>query len=290
MSTSNTLKNFYFAAENKCPGSPYDCIPPSACTTDSATGRVFCCDPKSVCFNGGRTCASDGSTFDCTSSSGKTKWCCTSDTESCTGSAGQINICWSKQHDILLDLGVTSLNNTFNSLSSAEPDATTWAFDPTALIASPSTTIEATSSASSSTSSSTPSSTSLSTSPSTTTTAIPTTGADSTPTAGGSSATSSTASTTSEASSSKSLSGGAIGGIVVGAIAGVALIALALFFIRRRRRQLIGNENHAGVPWAALPPNGVPTHELPVGSQQPAHELGSEHHVVELPTNERYRK
>ncbi|OBT95092.1 hypothetical protein VE01_07394 [Pseudogymnoascus verrucosus] len=282
--TPNNLSSFFFVPglpKHLCPGMPWECVPPAACARDPTTGRAFCCDPKSVCFAGVATCASDGSTFQC--GTGTNTWCCTSDTESCTGSTGQTNICWSKSYDVLMDIGSIPLNETYSSLSSADPEATSWAFDPKSLIAATQTTSHTTSSTPSSTPSTTPSTTPSSTD----TTTAPTTSASDASKAGASNTPSPTPSDLSSTSSSKSLSGGAIGGIVVGAVAAVVLVALAVFFLRRRR-QRAESENKEGIPWAALPPQG-PAHELPTGKQEPVHELAGARAVVELPGNERYR-
>ncbi|KFZ03710.1 hypothetical protein V502_10725 [Pseudogymnoascus sp. VKM F-4520 (FW-2644)] len=279
MAASNSLGNFFFVSgpDYSCPGMPFKCEPPSACSRDPTTGRFFCCDPKSVCYAGTTTCSSDSSTFQCGTKSNA--WCCTSDSESCTGTSGQINVCWSKLRDLLLDVGIPVLNKTYTSLSAADPEVTSWSFNPQALIAATDTTSQASSTTPSS--SSTPSS---STPSSTATTAAPTTTADDT--AAGSSQ---TPSTPTDVSSSKSLSGGAIGGIVVGAVGALVLVALAVFFLRRRRRNTPSDDKHEGIPWAALPPQPDPAHELSTGHQEPMHELSSNRPVVELPGNEEYR-
>lgn len=79
MAASDSLGNFFFVPEPdySCPGSPFKCPPPSACSRDPTTGRTFCCDPESVCYSGSTTCASDGSTFECGTEG---SWCCTSET------------------------------------------------------------------------------------------------------------------------------------------------------------------------------------------------------------------
>lgn len=55
------------------------CPPPSACATDSSTTKTkqYCCDAGDagdVCWTTSSVCASDGSTFTC--SSGSYTWCC----------------------------------------------------------------------------------------------------------------------------------------------------------------------------------------------------------------------
>ncbi|KFY16589.1 hypothetical protein V492_01227 [Pseudogymnoascus sp. VKM F-4246] len=201
--------------------------------------------------------------------------------ESCTGTTSQINVCWSKVHNVLRDIDKTTLNETFSSLSAADPEATSWVFNPQTIIAATATTSQ--------TPTSTPSSSS------TDSTAAPTTTANDTPAPGSTQA----PPTPSSVPSSKSLSGGAIGGIVVGAVAGVVIIALALFFLRRRQNKK--KAQYANVPWATMPPKQEqpahelstgkqePSHELYSGKQEPTHELYSGNQAVELPAGEGYR-
>lgn len=66
---------------------------------------------------------------------------------------------------------------------------------------------------------------------------------------------------------------------MVGAVGALVLVALAVFFLRRRRR------NQTGIPWAALPPQPGVAHELSAGRQDPMHELPSSRPVAELPGN-----
>ncbi|KFY46191.1 hypothetical protein V494_00564 [Pseudogymnoascus sp. VKM F-4513 (FW-928)] len=272
MSTTDVFGALFFlpGTKNKCPGSPFACPHPSACAQDPTTGRYFCCDPKSVCWAGRVTCANDGSTFECNSGT-KNPWCCTSDAEACTGTTSQINVCWSKLHNVLRDVERATLNETFSSLSAADPEATSWVFNPQTIIAATATTSQ--------TPTSTPSSSS------TDSTAAPTTTANNTPAPGSTQA----PPTPSSVPSSKSLSGGAIGGIVVGAVAGVVIIALALFFLRRRQNKK--KTQYANVPWATMPPKGEQpaAHELSTGKQEPTHELYSGSQPVELPAGEGYR-
>ncbi|KFY41226.1 hypothetical protein V495_05014, partial [Pseudogymnoascus sp. VKM F-4514 (FW-929)] len=160
--TRSSLISFAFSADSTCPGSPYACPPPSAYAHDPDTGRFFCCDPLSVCYNAPATCSSDGSTFKCNEGT-KDEWCCASDAEACSGSSGQFNVCWSKAPNLLGDVGIPSLNKTYSSLMKKEPDASSWAFDPAVLIAA-----TRTSSSQSTKSTSTPSPTDSSAGPTTT--------------------------------------------------------------------------------------------------------------------------
>ncbi|KAL9110445.1 MAG: hypothetical protein Q9227_004989 [Pyrenula ochraceoflavens] len=123
--------------------------------------------------------------------------------EVCTGAQDQINICWASAHDLLLNISSGALQDTYSSLSSAQPSASSWSFDPQTLIASTQTTST---------------STTRETSSSTTTPV-------------------SSASSTSSSSSSSSPSGGAIAGIVIGALAALALIGAAIWFLMRHRRK-----------------------------------------------------
>src|SRR5690554_4182499 len=75
--------------------------------------------------------------------------------ETCTSSPGQVNVCWSNKYDVLSVIGAPVLNRTYSSLSSANPDATAWSFNPQSLIAATDTTSQLSTSTSSSTSSST---------------------------------------------------------------------------------------------------------------------------------------
>ncbi|CAK7207233.1 hypothetical protein SEUCBS139899_010043 [Sporothrix eucalyptigena] len=215
-------------SDHTCPGFGSNvCKPPNACARDPNTGRRYCCDVKDVCWTLTETCASDGSTIDC--GTGSTTWCCVDGREQCTNAKNQINICWSTHHDVLNNITNKVLNDTYSSLSSAHPSATTWSFDPDALIAL---TAPPTSSATSSGGSG-----------SATTSAPSTSGTD---TNGGSG--NNTSGTTSK------VTGGAIAGIVVGSIAGVALIGLGLFLLWRRAR----NQKNYQAPGSGPPPGGIP--------------------------------
>ncbi|CRG92219.1 hypothetical protein PISL3812_09275 [Talaromyces islandicus] len=217
-SMADHFDRFFFTSNLSsyvCPGfQSFQCPPPNACARDSTTGIEYCCDYGDVCWGLTTDCATDGTTLSC--GDGQNTWCCRNDTEVCTGTSGQINICWNSAHDTLTNISSNTLNETYSSLSSASPSASSWSFSPETLIAATQTT-------SSSTTSTT---TTTTTSASKHTTALPTSTHTSTP--------SSTESSSS--SSSSSLSGGAIAGIVIGALAGVAIIAALAFFLFRRRR------------------------------------------------------
>jgi hypothetical protein len=55
-------------------GYTWSCLPPNACATDPSTTKQYCCDAGDVCWTAPSVCASDGSTFTC--SSGSYTWCC----------------------------------------------------------------------------------------------------------------------------------------------------------------------------------------------------------------------
>ncbi|OAA57442.1 hypothetical protein SPI_07101 [Niveomyces insectorum RCEF 264] len=208
----------YFFTSNvsghTCPGfGSFECAPPAACARDPNTGRRYCCDTRDVCWTVTQTCAHDGSTTDC--GTGDTTWCCVDGREICTRARNQINICWSAAHDLLNNISLAVLNDTYSSLSNAHPSATTWAFDPVKLVAE----TEPALTASSSTTATSPSSTSSSLPP-LTVVASPTGGSDN----------------HDNSHASSGLSGGAIAGIVIGVLAGVAALCAVAFVVLRRRR------------------------------------------------------
>lgn len=232
---SDYFDNYFFTSNvssHTCPGFGSNvCKPPNACARDPNTGRRYCCDVSDVCWTLTETCASDGSTIDC--GTGTTKWCCVDQREKCTAAKNQVNICWATAHDILNNITNKVLNDTYSSLSSAHPSATTWAFSPEELIAQ---TAPPTTSGASPTSSGASSGTSAATNPS-----------GSNDNGGGDNTTS-------------KISSGAIAGIVIGAIAGVALIAAGLFFLWRRARNQNAAKAAGGyqAPGSGPPPGGIP--------------------------------
>ncbi|EPE07581.1 hypothetical protein F503_00303 [Ophiostoma piceae UAMH 11346] len=208
------FNDYYFTSNRSdytCPGfGDSACPPPKACARDPNTGRRYCCDYqhppyKGVCWALAKKCASDGSTVDC--GTGDDTWCCIDGREKCTERTGQINVCWSTSRDTLNNITTDVLNDTYSSLSSAKPSATTWAFTPISLVAL--------------------------TNPAITQTQTPNPDASST----GSSVPSTTPTDDSDAGTS--LGGGAIAGVVVGALGGVALLGLGVFMLwkRQKRRQ-----------------------------------------------------
>jgi len=138
----------------------------------------------------------------------------TCDSEDCTSRYKQFNICWSKGDNALRSLNATRLNETFSSLLSASPTATSLPINRAQLLAltGPDPTDLASSSASASASAS-------GTAPAS---AIPFT-------------TSSPLSSAAPADDG-GLSGGAIGGIVGGVVGGLALLGAIGFFFWRRRK------------------------------------------------------
>ncbi len=204
-------EDYFFTSnvsDHTCPGfGTFKCLPPNACARDPNTGRRYCCDVKDVCWTFVATCANDGSTIDC--GTGGTSWCCVNGRERCTETQNQINICWSTAHDTLNNISNSVLNDTYSSLSSAHPSATTWSFSPFALIAETQPALTATTS---------------STSTGTTSTTNPdiATGTAPVPTETG--------------HAKPGLTGGAIAGIVIGVVA-LALAAVGAFFLWRRNKQ-----------------------------------------------------
>ncbi|CAK7212980.1 hypothetical protein SCUCBS95973_001644 [Sporothrix curviconia] len=215
-------------SDHTCPGFGSNvCKPPNACARDPNTGRRYCCDVKDVCWTLTETCANDGSTTDC--GTGSTTWCCIYSREECTATKNQVNVCWSTHHDILNNITNKVLNDTYSSLSKAHPSATTWSFEPLALIAETAPpTSSATSSGDTSATSSAPS-------------------AAATATNGGH-----------ESSVIRKTTGGAIAGIVIGSIAGVALIAGIIFFLWRRARNKQAAAGSYQVPGSGPAPGGIP--------------------------------
>ncbi|KAF2032483.1 hypothetical protein EK21DRAFT_109862 [Setomelanomma holmii] len=184
------------------------CTPPSVCAHDDLINKYYCCnpgDPKAVCYTGmdvdckGANNAASGAQDKCTP--GSTGFCCLKNTEQCTQTTNQINICWATQENPVANLSKALSNQAYSSLSSARPSATSYSININALLGS-------------STSSS----------------------AASSPTASISATASSSSSATPTNNSSSGLSGGAIGGIVGGVVGGLALLGAIGFFLWRRKK------------------------------------------------------
>ncbi|KAK4183021.1 hypothetical protein QBC35DRAFT_131794 [Podospora australis] len=237
------LRNWMFtgaATNNVCPSwrNTLKCNPTSACATDNETGRQYCCEDvnQGTCWIDTTPCATDGSTFKCTR--GSSSWCCLTDKEICTESAGQINICWAAEpKNLLRDISPNALRSAYSSLTSARPDASSYTFDPQLLIAataSPSSSSSRPATSDTSTTS-TPSTNTQTTESSTTETAVQTGGgAGSSDNLGNSPVTGDT----STGGGDKNFGAGAIAGIIIGVVAGIALgAALTWFLLRRARRR-----------------------------------------------------
>jgi len=168
--------------------------------------------------------------------------------ELCTSRDRQFNICWSKGDNALRALNATRLNDTYSSLSSASPTATSLPVDKQQLLAL--TGIAPSDLPSSSTSASLPASATASTTNS------------STPIGG-----------STDTDSSGGLSGGAIGGIVGGVVGGLALLGAIGFFLWRRRK-------NAGKTNTNAPP-GDPYQGY--GYQQPQPQQGTYHEAPYSP-------
>lgn len=171
----------------------------------------------------------------------------------------QINICWATAENPIANVSEDRLNETFSSLSSARPSASSLTFDIAALTA-------------------------------TSTPASSTASATSSPASSGASATPSETSSQSPAPTggSSGVSGGAIGGAVVGGVVGLALIGAGIFFLMRRKskkahqNELDGanpyiHNGYAGV--AQAPPQEKYAHEA--ASEAPS----SSYPPVEMPAN-----
>ncbi|CEN59421.1 hypothetical protein ASPCAL01871 [Aspergillus calidoustus] len=115
-----------------CPNfGTFQCRPPNACAREPSTGKLYCCDhmdgSHSVCWTIPSPCKNDGSTLYC--SSWGVDWCCDYDTEVCTRTTGQTNICWNKVNSEVGLIYEDTLNQLYSSLMTDDPSATTYAFD-----------------------------------------------------------------------------------------------------------------------------------------------------------------
>ncbi|KAF2165051.1 hypothetical protein M409DRAFT_55953 [Zasmidium cellare ATCC 36951] len=234
--------NFYFNSSNGCPGLGIGCTAPeSMCAYDSVNDKYYCCSGSNydICRAFAATCGgSDGgpSSSQQTCTSGSDSWCCLSaNNERCTSRTGQVNVCVATQDNPIAAVPELLMNETFSSLSSADPSATSYSVDVNSLAAR---------ATASSTSSSSLQSTSTTTSPSATTTQSP------------------------APDDSDSISGGAIAGIVVGCVVGLAAIAGLIWFLLRRRRSQ--KKSASEIPPAAFPlGHSAEKHDHPMGSPLP---------------------
>ncbi|KAH7115861.1 hypothetical protein B0J11DRAFT_112509 [Dendryphion nanum] len=239
----------------KCPkGLAFDCIAPNVCTHETVLDKWYCCGPEqgSVCWSGSTTCSGSEKNTPGTNQLGCGSYCCLNSREQCTQRTNQINICWATPPNPFVNITGAKINETFSSLSSANPTASTYSFDIKAALATATPTPSA-SSSSASTGASAASQT-----------------ATNSPT--------STALTSQTPEPSSGLSGGAIGGIVVGVVGGLALLAgLAFFFWRRGKKN---NTNDLNKPELESNPsshnpynhNGF-AHAHPVQQEKYAHEV-----------------
>jgi len=194
------------------------------------------------------------------------------DSEKCSLTKGQSNICWANARNTLQHVDVSVLNDTYLSLSSAKPRESSWTFDPVTLIVATQTSsmffIPSTSSPSASVPTTTPPnasdlpnsslSVSVSTTPPPNASAVPNT------------------SSTSSPGSSTHISGGAIGGIVVGTVAVIAIgVGLGVGFLKKRNKQKVEMSEE---PF--FKDNGEVKAEL--SSRKPLQELSAETHPQEL--------
>ncbi|XP_014556478.1 hypothetical protein COCVIDRAFT_99798 [Bipolaris victoriae FI3] len=296
--------DFFFAGNNgsssalrKCPGSPFECAPPSVCSFDERTSKHYCCIPGSkdaVCWgpsegcDGGDRTTPAGNQRSC--GSGINAFCCLKSSEICTETLNQVNICWSSLVNPLASLDATTVNDTAQSLASASPSAASY---PVKLLdlEKPTSTTTASSSAIPSTpiSASTASLITITTSTvSSSQTAV--------------SSISQSRSTSSPAENDNSgISGGAIGGIVGGVIGGLTLLGFAGFFLWRWRKSSKRNAYEAANSFDASPvyasPHTVemnvnrecaeaPASEKYGGVTRPIAEVPADRDAAELPTFE----
>ncbi|KAF2213190.1 hypothetical protein CERZMDRAFT_96857 [Cercospora zeae-maydis SCOH1-5] len=269
---------WYFSGNNSCPGLGIACnAPDSLCAYDSVVDKYYCCSGASynICRAfaaecGGSNGSPSSSQQECTS--GSVSWCCLENIESCTQRTGQVNVCVATQDNPIGAVPQSLMNETFSSLSSASPSASTFSVD-VASLAARATATSTTSSASTSTSS--PTSTASETA---------------SPPNGG---------------SNDGVSGGTIAGAVVGGVAGLALIgALVWFLLRRRARR----NTHEPVPTsptgahaekydhfgAASPGFSTPAPEYHLSemestreiNEMPGQDRGASHGAKELPSGQ----
>ncbi|KAF2019790.1 hypothetical protein BU24DRAFT_489676 [Aaosphaeria arxii CBS 175.79] len=269
----------FFATEEsdwKCPRLSFKCIAPSICAHEGLLDKYYCCAPEddAVCWTGSESCkGSDGgpssTQLGCGSDNG---YCCLSGREECTQRRNQINICWATPPNPMAGIGPTRVNETYSSLLSASPSASTLAFKAEVFQSSSTSTPVATPSAA--------------TEPtiSTSTQVAATTQANT--------ATSSTIQPESSSSSS-GISGGAIAGIVVGVIGGLALIGAGAFFLFKRKKNDAGieldgnpyNSNayaHIGPPQEKYSSNAAHEVHSPVQSFPPVEMDGSGYKPIEM--------
>ncbi|KZM18424.1 hypothetical protein ST47_g10436 [Ascochyta rabiei] len=210
---------FYFssnATNYVCPGIGFGCKPPMICAHESVTDQFYCCAPgatDAVCWKGSPAC--DGGSKQTPSggqqscSSGTNAFCCLKSREECTATKNQVNVCWSTLDNPIANLSDTKLNDTFSSLSSAHPSASSFPIPLAQLQA----------------------------------TATPTTSLPVLLSASSLSSASETASRTAidapisaEPTEKKGVSGGAIGGIVGGVVGGLVIISVFGFLMFRRHK------------------------------------------------------
>ncbi|PPJ54973.1 hypothetical protein CBER1_05633 [Cercospora berteroae] len=210
---SAVCTNFYLNTSKECPGTGVTCSPGrSMCAHENVNDKNYCCDSLSdtggnVCYTLSPSCdGSDGGPSSVQQScSGVGEqvnditWCCLKDFERCSSRTNQISTCIAIQDNPIALVPEQLVNDTFSSLSSANPSATTYSIDVFFLAARATAT--------------------TTTSPAATTT-------DAAP----------AATSTSSDESGGSTPTGAIAGGVVGGLAVLAVIAGGIWFSMRKRK------------------------------------------------------
>ncbi|KAI5368065.1 hypothetical protein Slin15195_G031990 [Septoria linicola] len=272
---------WYFSGNNSCPGLGIACITPSSmCAYDSVADKAYCCSGESydICRAFAATCGgSDGgpssSQQQCTS--GSSSWCCLQDSERCTQRTGQVNVCVATQDNPIAEVSDMLLNETFSSLSSASPSASTFSVDVVSLAAR----ATATSSSQSSTATEAATSTSADTA-------------------------STTSTSTGESNDLGSSPTGAIAGGVVGGVAGLAVIGAIVWLLLRRRSKkqayepptspLAAETEKHDQFGAASPGYSTPAPQYHIAemegtreiNEMPGHGLRSSREIKELPSGQ----
>ncbi|KAH4005016.1 hypothetical protein HBI13_024900 [Parastagonospora nodorum] len=261
-SVSSEYTNFFWpnATTQTCPGMKYSCVAPAICALSEPMEVYYCCVPGNkdeVCHTSSPACDGGGSgkpsgaQISC--SSGSNAFCCFRDSQRCTQSFNQVNVCWATEKNPVARLDDTLLNATYKSLRAARPSAASYSIALLALQTMTSTTA--------------------------------------TPSARRTPASEILPSSTSPARdpSAGSLSGGAIGGIVGGVVGGIAVIGAVVFFLwRRRNKSGVVKEYHSSPMHERHEGTGYrpDVAEMHTTRMPPTEKYASTGYVPEMPANE----